>query len=370
MTGRRRDGPELADGPELPGILSRAEVVATAESVAEVQLRDGMIPWFPGGHADPWNHVEAAMALAAAGLVTQAEAAYGWLAATQHADGSWCNYYLAGGIEDPRLDTNVCAYVAVGTWYHYLVTGDCGFLQAMWPVVEAAVAWVLSHQREGGEVTWAVEPDGTPGEFALLTGSSSIYTSLRCALAGAGRLGLERPDWELAAGRLAHAVARRPEAFAPKDRWAMDWYYPVLSGALTGEEARARLAGRWSEMVMDGVGVRCVSDRPWVTAAETAECAMALDAVGGREDAALLLEWAQGLRHHDGSYWTGWVQPGGVHFPGGERTTYTAAAVILAVNALGGTGPAAGVFRGEGLPAGLDLADLASAEGGAAVPGA
>ena len=23
----------------------------------------GMIPWFPGGHADPWNHVEAAMAL-------------------------------------------------------------------------------------------------------------------------------------------------------------------------------------------------------------------------------------------------------------------------------------------------------------------
>ena len=27
-----------------------------------------MIPWFPGGHCDPWNHVESAMALDVAGL--------------------------------------------------------------------------------------------------------------------------------------------------------------------------------------------------------------------------------------------------------------------------------------------------------------
>ena len=27
-------------------------------SIAEVQLHDGMIPWFEGGHCDPWNHVE------------------------------------------------------------------------------------------------------------------------------------------------------------------------------------------------------------------------------------------------------------------------------------------------------------------------
>ena len=67
---------------------------------------------------------------------------------------------------------------------------------------------------------------------------------------------------------LAHAVAFCPEAFEPKDRWAMDWYYPVLSGALVGAAARARMAERWAQFVMDGRGVRCVSDRPWVT-----ECA-------------------------------------------------------------------------------------------------
>ena len=137
----------------------------------------------------------------------------------------------------------------------------------------------------------------------------------------------------------------------------MDWYYPVLCGAVQGERARARLGERWPELVMDGLGVRCVSDEPWVTAAETAECAVALAACDMAEKAALLLEWAHRLRHDDGSYWTGWVHPQAVHFPGGERTTYSAAAVVIAHHTLTGTSPAARLFRGVGLPVGLDLAE-------------
>ena len=41
----------------------------------------------------------------------------------------------------------------------------------------------------------------------------------------------------------------------------------------------------------------------------------------------------QHLRPEDGSYWTGYVFPENVNWPG-EHTTYTAAAVILAVDAL------------------------------------
>ena len=74
-----------------------------------------MIPWFDGGHADPWNHVEAAMALDVGGACRDAERAYEWLRAAQRPDGSWHTYYLSNGqIEEPRLDTNVCAYVATG----------------------------------------------------------------------------------------------------------------------------------------------------------------------------------------------------------------------------------------------------------------
>jgi hypothetical protein len=344
----------------VPGVVTAEQLAATVEAIAADQLSSGMILWFPGGHSDPWNHVEAAMALDVGGRREEAEAAYRWLARAQRADGSWFNYYLANGVEDRRLDTNVIAYVAVGLWHHTLLTGDSRLMAELWPTVERAMQFVLDLQQEGGEVVWCREPeDNAPGRYALLTGSSSIYLSLRCAVAAALHLGEERPDWELAAGRLAHAVAHRREAFADKDRWAMDWYYPVLCGALTGEAGRARLQERWGEFVMPGRGVRCVSDQPWVTAAETAECAMAHDAVGLRDEAVTLLAWAQGLRDRDGSYWTGCVYPDEVHFPGGERSSYTAAAIVLAANALTGDGPAAGLFRGESLPERLDLvADL------------
>jgi MMP endo-(1,4)-3-O-methyl-alpha-D-mannosidase len=351
--------------PEVPGILSAADVLATARSIADVQRPDGMIPWFPGGHCDPWNHVEAAMALTVCGLRDEAERAYRWLADCQLADGSWFNYYLVDGVKDPRLDTNVCAYLAAGLWHHHLVTGEDDLLRRLWPVMERGLDFVLRWQQPDGSVRWSLDGAGRAEGYALLTGSSSIYHSLRCGVAAAERLGKDRPDWELAAGRLGHAVAHHPGAFAPKDEFAMDWYYPMLSGALEVDRGRQRMAERWDQFVMPGLGVRCVSTNDWVTAAETAECVLALDALGLDDDARRLLADAQGLRLPDGSYWTGMVYPDEVSFPGGERTTYTAAAMVLAADALSNTSPAAGLFRGECLPAGLDLAEPHCAGDGA-----
>jgi hypothetical protein len=343
--------------PEVPGVLSASDVLATAHSIAETQRADGMIPWFFSGHCDPWNHVESAMALSVCGLHAEAERAYFWLADTQLADGSWFNYYLAEGVKDPRLDTNVCAYIATGLWHHHLVTGTDELLRRMWPVLERALDFVLRYQQPDGSVRWSLDAAGRQEGYALLTGSSSIYHSLRCGVVAAERLGKDRPDWELAAGRLGHAVAHHPTAFAPKDEFAMDWYYPMLSGALEGAPGRGRVAEFWDAFVMEGLGVRCVSTNDWVTAAETAEMVLTLDALGLDEAARDLFVAAQSLRRPDGSYLTGMVYPERISFPGGERTTYTAAAVVLAADALSGTSPAAGLFRGDGLPAGLDLAE-------------
>jgi len=85
--------------------------------------------------------------------------------------------------------------------------------------------------------------------------------------------------------------------------------------------------------------VRCVADKDWVTAAETAECAMAHLVAGEVATAERLLDWAGHLRHPDGGYFTGMVHPQRHHFPAGERSTYSAAAVTLASAALAGAGP-------------------------------
>jgi hypothetical protein len=84
---------------------------------------------------------------------------------------------------------------------------------------------------------------------------------------------------------------------------------------------------------------------------------MALLTVGRRHQAATLLAWVQDQRCPDGSYMTGLVYPQRSSFPFEERSTYSAAAMILAVDALEGIGPASGLFLGRSLPAGriLDL---------------
>ncbi len=331
--------------PEVAGVISACEVAASAESIAALQQPSGMIPWFPGGHCDPWNHVETAMALDVAGLHTEARAAYRWLAETQSADGWWSNYYCSDGtVEDAKLDTNVCAYVATGVWHHALTTRDLAFCSELWPIVAGALDWVLGEQRSDGAILWAREVDRRPWDYALLTGSSSIWHAVHCGTRLAKLVGSPRPDWEVAAAHLGEAIRARPEAFEPKERWAMDWYYPVLTGALRGEPAKARLAEQWDRFVMDGLGVRCVSDEPWVTAAETAECALAHAAIGDLDTARDLLRWTRAHRTDDGSYSTGLVHPERVTFPGGERTAYTAAAVILAADAITGASPASGLF--------------------------
>lgn len=330
--------------PSIDDMVTANELRQSGEWIASLQLDSGMIQWYPGGHTDPWNHVESAMALATVGLRVEAERAYQWLIDIQLDNGAWHNYYLADGIEDSKFDTNCVAYFATGVWHHFLRTGDRGFLEHCWPTLRRAIDFVLELQRPRGEIIWAQRADGDPWSYALLTGSSSISHSLSCASMVAAELGFDHEIWDEARQRLVHVITHQPDVFEPKERWAMDWYYPVLAGAVTGDDAAKRMSDGWDRFVMDGKGVRCVSDRPWVTAAETCESVIALLAAGERDQALSLFEWSQALRDDDGGYFTGMVFPELVHFPADERSTYTAAAVILAADAIDGTSPTASLF--------------------------
>lgn len=344
--------------PEVAGILSADDIVATGRAIAAVQRADGSIGW-PDGQIDAWNHVECAMALSACGLRDAARRAYEWLRVNQRADGSW-HKRMSDGANDLTTESNHAAYCAVGVWHELLVSRDEGFAHRMWPTVRAAIDFVLCLQTPRGEVIWRRAADGSPDSYALLAGSASMYSSLRCAILLAEYLAEPQPDWELAADQLAHAVARHPEAFADKSRFSMDWYYPVLGGPVRGDLARHRIDQGWDTYVVPGLGVRCVSDQPWVTAAETAELAIALEAIGDAAGALDLLEAIQMLRDPSGAYWTGWQYVDSRHYPD-EQSSYTAAAIVLAADALCGATPGSAIFRDAAAdPAGvLPSADAA-----------
>ena len=308
-----------------------------------------MIPWFAGGHCDPWNHVESAMALDVAGFHVEAERAYEWMADIQRPDGSWHNYYVPDGerddtVEDAKLDTNVCAYIATGVWHHWRCTGDRGFVDNLWPTVERALDWVLvaAAPRRAG----AVGGRARRTTVGLRTAHRLVVDPARPAMRCRGRVRDRVAATRLGRGRrrMCTVIACEPSAFEPKDRWAMDWYYPVLTGAIQGEAAKVRLADGWTTFAMEGLGIRCVSDEPWVTASETAEAALAFAAIGDFATATDLLAWTRPHRQPDGSYLTGLVYPGKVVFPADEHTSYTAAAVILAADAIAGGSPASDLF--------------------------
>ena len=151
----------------------------------------------------------------------------------------------------------------------------------------------------------------------------------------------------------------------------MDWYYPVLGGPVRGEAGLARLSAGWDDFVVPGLGARCVRDQPWVTGAETCELVLALDALGDRSRAAELFADIQHLRDPAGGYWTGWQYVNQAHFPA-EQSSWTAAAIILAADALSGATGAAGIFRDAGgrWPAAVTADAKAPHPGGADAGGA
>jgi hypothetical protein len=336
--------------PEVAGILTADQIISTGRAIAAVQQPDGAIGW-PDGHVDAWNHVECAMALSVCGLRDATRRAYEWLRASQRPDGSWFKQGPPGQDDlttgDLTTESNHAAYCAVGIWHELLVCRDEGFAQRMWPTVRAAIDFVLGLQTPRGEIIWRRAADGTPDSYALLAGSSSMYSSLRCAIMLAEYLAEPQPDWELAADLLAHTVARHPEAFADKSRFSMDWYYPVLGGPVRGQDARDHLDKSWDTYVVPGLGVRCVYDEPWVTAAETAELAIALEAIGDASGALDLLDEIQLLRDPTGAYWTGWQYVTERHYPD-EQSSYTSAAIVLAADALCGATGGSSLFRDVG----------------------
>jgi hypothetical protein len=169
---------------------------------------------------------------------------------------------------------------------------------------------------------------------------------LRSAIAIAETVGDERPDWELAAQSVAESITSHPERFEPKERFAMDWYYPMLAGIVVGDPGVERLREGWDEFVVEGWGIRCVSDRPWITSGETSEFILTLDALQMKDEAFELFGWLQHLRSDDGGFWMGANYPTIDIWPR-QQPTWASGSVLLAWDALSRETVTSGFFRGE-----------------------
>jgi hypothetical protein len=328
--------------------LLTPSLLSTANYIEQLQLPSGAVPWFAGGITDPWDHTEAIMGLSVAGRFAAARRGLQWLADRQRADGAWFAAYNDSEVVDgTRAETNFVAYAATGLWHYFQITNDKQTLAKYFPMVAAAINFVLAQQQPTGEIYWAVDTKTGPSKDALITGCSSIFKSLDCAISAAMELGNSCDQWIQSKVLLGEALLHKPERFdrtwESKARYSMDWFYPILSGLVNGGAAKQRLADKWDVFVEPKLGCRCVSDQPWVTIAETCELIMACVAAGEQAKAHELFDNIQRFQLDDGSWWTGYVFTDDAHWPD-EKPTWTAAAVLLAADALTGISPATGFF--------------------------
>jgi MMP endo-(1,4)-3-O-methyl-alpha-D-mannosidase len=322
------------------------DIPSIGSSIINLQSSAGEIPWHEDGKTDPWDLVESAMGLSICGHYKEAMHAFEWMKQNQNPDGSWYSSYMDGKPLDQTRESNMSSYIATGLLHFWLITKNTEFLKSMWEPLQKGINFALSLQTKRGEIFWAKSPKGEVDPMALLTGSSSVFMSLKCAISISLIIGKEKEveQWKTAFERLKYSLQKQIHVYnISKSRYSMYWFYPVLSGALTGKAAEQRIERQWDKYVVEGMGVRCVSDHPWVTMAETSELILSLEAMGKIDLARKVFSWIKKCTYEDNTFWCGYTFPDNVVWPE-DKISWTNAVVIMAADALYSLTPASNLF--------------------------
>ena len=300
------------------------------------QLENGMILWDSSGKFDPWDHIEAAMALTVFDKFEDAKKAYKWLIKNQTPQGGWFSEYKFELPIDRKQETNFAAYFATGIWHYYLITEDKVFLEGCLNTLCNSISFIADLQSKHGDILWALDEYGAPMDDSLITGCSSIYKSLECAEAIFKTFDMNSKEISDLKKAIKDSIKNYPMRFdrtKDRSRYSMDWYYPILCGRYRDNEGQIRLESKWKDFVVKGLGCICVEEEPWVTIAESSELVMALMNLGEANLALELFSWLDQWKDKDNVYWTGYVYPDKAFWPE-EKPTWTCGAVILAADSI------------------------------------
>ena len=316
--------------------------------LVDVQFLSGAIPSNQDGSHDPWDHLEALMGLTTLGYKTQALKGLSWMVSNQNQDGSWYNLYQDEKPLELNKQTNYAAYIAVAVWHFYLINNDVNFLQEFWEPVKKGILFSLSFQHDNGAVAWNIDEFEKIDEDYLLTGCSSIAKSLECAIAICQALGDQNYEskWRIAHSKLIAALEKPSGIFDLKkdrSRFSMDWYYPILGGINSKKRINSLTTKIKDSFWIQGLGIKCVLDEPWVTVAETSECSIAYKKIGKDKIALELLHNAISIVDSKSIPYMGWQFHENIYWPD-ETPSWTSAACILAADANNQLTSGAGLF--------------------------
>ena len=319
--------------------------------IKSIQFKSGAIPSNEDGTHDPWDHIESIMGLNIYKDIEASKSAFNWLTHHQNSDGSWyAKYYKTDAIEKNK-PTHFSPYIAVAALHFFRIFKDINFLQSIWSSIELAVNFSVELQQDNGTIPWSINNNSQIENDYLLTGCSSILKSIECSIALSKILNKTEniEKWKKAHLLLSNAIQDPDGKFdliKDRKRFSMDWYYPILSGCLKQDEKSHYINKIFKDFYLDGIGIKCVIDEPWVTVAETSEFILALMCAGYDDEAKRLLFDVLNISDEEGIPFMGWQYEQNIFWPE-EKPSWTAAALMLSADCVFDYSDASDLFKSD-----------------------
>ncbi len=319
--------------------------------IKSIQYKSGAIPSNEDGTHDPWDHIESIMGLNIYKDIEASKSAFNWLTHHQNSDGSWyAKYYKTDAIEKNK-PTHFSPYIAVAALHFFRIFKDINFLQSIWSSIELAVNFSVELQQDNGTIPWSINNNSQIENDYLLTGCSSILKSIECSIALSKILNKTEniEKWKKAHLLLSNAIQEPDGKFdliKDRKRFSMDWYYPILSGCLKQDEKSYYINKIFKDFYLDGIGIKCVIEEPWVTVAETSEFILALMCAGYDDEAKRLLFDVLNISDEEGIPFMGWQYEQNIFWPE-EKPSWTAAALMLSADCVFDYSDASDLFKSD-----------------------
>jgi hypothetical protein len=319
--------------------------------IKSIQYKSGAIPSNKDGTHDPWDHIESIMGLNIYKDIEASKSAFNWLTHHQNSDGSWyAKYYKTDAIEKNK-PTHFSPYIAVAALHFFRIFKDINFLQSIWSSIELAVNFSVELQQDNGTIPWSINNNSQIENDYLLTGCSSILKSIECGIALSKILNETEniEKWKKAHLLLSNAIQDPDGKFdliKDRKRFSMDWYYPILSGCLKQDEKSHYINKIFKDFYLDGIGIKCVIEEPWVTVAETSEFILALMCAGYDDEAKRLLFDVINISDEEGIPFMGWQYEQNIFWPE-EKPSWTAAALMLSADCVFDYSDASDLFKSD-----------------------
>ena len=285
------------------------------------QSSSGAIFWDEKGKCDPWDHCECLIALAIYEEWEHFWRGVNWFFTNLNEDGL---IYAEFQNEKPsklHYESHHAPYIIMPLIQASLIDGKQDYKKILTNEqllkLENVFEVLNDFKDEDGYFYWAKDSNGY-SDNSLITASMSIFLSLMAKDKSFHKFNIEM--WQEKFDRDG----------VDRSRFSMDFYYPFLAGIKNDKKEFIDILDNY---YVKGLGVKCVAEEPWVTIAESSECAISALIHDNEDIAKDIFNDIQQFQNKDGIFPTGYQYDMEIFWPE-ENSTWTNAAVIIAAHAL------------------------------------